>query len=93
MVFRNFEGKKIERKSEKIKIKNRLKNNLLFLYVFLNLYNLFFSIVLRLNNFKLHKFLTDFNYICFFYSKIKYEKIIFLNNFFIFFIVYGNQTY
>ena len=54
-------GKKIGRKSGKKK--KKIKSNKLFLYVSLNSFNLFFSILLRLNNFKLHIFLTNFNYI------------------------------
>ena len=48
---------------ENVKQKNKLKNKKIFLYVFLNSFNFFFSIVLILNNFKLLKFLTNFNYI------------------------------
>ena len=66
LVARKFEGKygeRKEREKEKKNKKNRLENNKLFLYISLKLFNLFFSIVLRLNNFKLHKFLINFNFI------------------------------
>ena len=58
--FKKCEGKKIERKSESKK-KKRLKNNKLFLYVILNSFNLIFSIILILNNYKIHKFISNFN--------------------------------
>ena len=59
--FEKFKEKKIEKKSEKNK--KNIKNNKLFLYAFLNSFNLFFSIVLILNNLKLYKFIINFNYI------------------------------
>ena len=48
-------------------------------------------------NFKIYKFLINFNYFwfffffCIFYSETKYEKNIFLNNFFLSFVFFGNQ--
>ena len=39
------------------KYKNKYKVNKLFLYI---------SLILRLNNLKIHKFITNFNYILFF---------------------------
>ena len=44
-----------------------------------------------LNNFKIHKFLTNFNYIYFFlifYRIIKYNKIIFFNIYIFFFVLF-----
>ena len=88
--------KKENKKNEIIKEnkKNRFKVNKLFLYT-LNSLNLFFS---RLNNFKVHKFLINFNYIWFpfifiFNSKIIYEKTISLIGFFfVSLILFENQT-
>ena len=42
--------------SNEKKIKNRFEFNKLFLYVFLNSFYLFFSIITRLNNSKMYKF-------------------------------------
>ena len=79
------------------KIKNGLKNNKLFLYVFLNLFNLFFSIILKLNKFKMHKILTNFNDILFslvlFIVKPNIRKSFFLTFVFSFFSTFWNQTW
>ena len=60
---------------ENKKWKKKFKVNKLFLNITLNLFHLFSHIILRLNNFKMYKFLIDFNYIwfdfIFFYNKIK----------------------
>ena len=41
----------------------RFKVNKLLLYVILNLFHIFFSFILRLNNLKFYKFLLNFSYI------------------------------
>ena len=58
--IKNREEKKKEKKSEK---KNRFEVNKLFLNASSNSFHLFFFIISRLNNFKIHKFLINFNYI------------------------------
>ena len=62
-----YEKKKIERKSkgkENVKKnKNKFKVNKLFLYLTSNSFYFFNSIIKRLNNFKILKFLTVFNHI------------------------------
>ena len=45
--------------------KIEFKTNKLFLYVISNLFHLFFIFYVRLNNFKVHKILTKYNYISF----------------------------
>ena len=69
LIPKNFEGKcegkrmekKIERKKKENK--NRFKINKLFLYYILNIFHGFNSSIYRLNNFKIQKFLNNFNYI------------------------------
>ena len=50
------EGKKIEKKKKVKENKNKFKFNKLFLYISLNSFYLFFSIIIRLNNLKIYKF-------------------------------------
>ena len=52
--FKKNWGKKEEKKIEKKK--KKFKFNKLFLYISLNSFYLFFSIIIRLNNLKIYKF-------------------------------------
>ena len=62
LVVGNFEGK-CKGKKIKSEKKKGFKVNKLFLNITLNLFHLFSYIILRLNNFKMYKFLINFNYI------------------------------
>ena len=79
--------KKVEEKKKWRKFKHKFEVNKLFLYTTLNLFTYLILLYKKLNNFKIYKFLNNFNYIWkfffhIFHSKIKYEKIIFFSIFF-----------
>ena len=59
-----MQGKENKKEKKKWK-KKRFEVNKLFLNITLNLFHLFSYIILRLNNFKMYKFLIDFNYLWF----------------------------
>ena len=68
MVTKKIEGKRLKerRKKENVrKIKIRFKVNKLFLYAISNSFHIFFSLLCKDYNFKMHKFLNNFNYILF----------------------------
>ena len=66
--------RKYRRKIEGKKIKNMFKVNRLFLDVSSNSFNLFLSIIKRLNDLKIHKLLINFNYFVFFIIKLNIRK-------------------
>ena len=68
LVTKKIEGKRLKerRKKENVrKIKIRFKVNKLFLYAISNSFHIFFSLLCKDYNFKMHKFLNNFNYILF----------------------------
>ena len=79
-----FDFWKIQRKeNEEEKINLKLIN---YFYILFQIYLTYF---LRLNNFKIYKFLINFNYILFFTVKPK-KKIISLTIFFLFLVFFGS---